>query len=751
MTARWRARVGLDKGTFAADLTAGVTATLVSVPTAIGYGLFAFAPLGPDYFGYGVLAGLYCAVFMSVTALALGARSRLLYGPRNVVTFMINALVLHTLIETHGEVLATLPPHLVVSLVLLFGLLAGALQVLFGALRLGNAVKFVPHPVIAGFQSTAALLLILGQVDAVLGFVEHVPLAALPARLNEINPIALGVAALTFSACLIRPRMLTRVPSLVVGGLIGTATFHALTLLLPGQSIGAVIGTVPGGLPWPLHAPDFWWLLSAEPMRPLLPSFALGALSIALVASLDALLSAKVIGGADSGTLDVNREMVRIGAGNMVGACFGAIPGAIALASSLASQRAGARTALAGVVQLLLILLIVTLLGSVLGTIPRAVVGSLLIVVGLGLFDRWTLRIVGQALRGNLRPLRAASRELSIVSMFAAIALTVHIVAAVAIGVVVSIVYFIVRMSRSVIRRSYRCALVRSRCQRPPADEEALATLGRNIVVFELEGSIFFGTAENLANRIERACQDGVTIVVLDLTRVTEVDITGARILTRVNDLLVGDGHHLLLSGLARGGPLDRYLDAARTRTAITAERVFPDTDRALEWAEDRMLLAAAALRTVAAPGAASLEGIDLRAFDLFAGLAAPELDTLRAALALAKFERAAVLFREGETGDALYLVVDGTASVWLGERATRLITFSPGTILGELALIDDAPRSATVVADTALTCLVLTIAAYERLAVEAPATSISLTANLGRELAHRLRRANRTVLELDR
>ena len=723
---------------------------MVSVPVSIGYGLFAFAPLGPAYFGAGVTAGLYCALFMALTAMAMGARSHIIYGPRNVVSFMINALVLHVLIETHGELLTTLAPERIVSMVLMFGLLAGMMQIAFGWLRLGRAVKYVPHPVIAGFQSTAALVLILGQSDAVMGFTDHVRLSMLPWHLSRIDPTAVAVAAITVVACLVRPRALSRVPSLLVGGVVGSLCYHGLHLMLPALPAGPTIGAVPGGLPLPTHVFDFWWLLTAEQTRSLLPAMVTGAASVALIGSLDALLSAKAVAGNDQRALDGNRELVRIGAGNLVGACFGAIPGAVALATSLASQRAGARTALAGVVQVSVVLLVVVLLGDVLALIPRSVIGGLLVVVGLGLFDRWTMRLLACALRGQLRPLGRAWRELSVVISFAAIAISLDIITAVATGVAVSVVYFIVHMSRSVIRRSYRCDHVRSRRRRPPADEAALARTGSAIVVFELEGSIFFGTAENLANRLEAACQQNVTFIVLDLSRVTEIDLTGARILTRVSDLLTGDGHHLLIAGLTRDGALDRYLDAAGTRAAVTSERVFPDTDRALEWAEDRLLIAESASRAPVAAGD-MVDQTALGRLDLFRDLDATQLATVGATLSLRRFVRGELLFTQGDPGDALYVVVAGTASVWLRERTVRLITFSPGTVVGELALIDRAPRSATVVADTDLVCLALTVEAFERLATEAPAISIAVAGNLGRELAIRLRRANRTVLELNR
>jgi hypothetical protein len=114
-------RLSIDAGglrTLQREAAAGLSAALVSLPVAIGYGLFALAPLGPQFYSYGVVAGLYSAIVMNAVALLMGARAPLLYGPRNMVAFMINALVLHLLVEQHEELLAQLAPQQVVAIVL---------------------------------------------------------------------------------------------------------------------------------------------------------------------------------------------------------------------------------------------------------------------------------------------------------------------------------------------------------------------------------------------------------------------------------------------------------------------------------------------------------------------------------------------------------------------------------------------------------------------------------------------------------
>jgi SulP family sulfate permease len=156
---------------------------------------------------------------------------------------------------------------------------------------------------------------------------------------------------------------------------------------------------------------------------------------------------------------------------------------------------------------------------------------------------------------------------------------------------VVTIVFFLFRMSTSVIRRTYRCDAVHSRKTRVPALMEILAVHGRRIQVVELEGPIFFGTAENLAAFIETALRDDVSCLVLDLKRVSEIDGTGTRIVLQVHDRMMAAGKHLLLSSFEERTRIARTLQDMEVTAALTRSCLFHDTDSAIEWAEDHLLL----------------------------------------------------------------------------------------------------------------------------------------------------------------
>jgi CRP-like cAMP-binding protein/anti-anti-sigma regulatory factor len=264
--------------------------------------------------------------------------------------------------------------------------------------------------------------------------------------------------------------------------------------------------------------------------------------------------------------------------------------------------------------------------------------------------------------------------------------------------------------------------------------------------VLELEGPIFFGTAENLAAYLESAWAENVSYVILDLKRVNEIDSTGAKILLLAHDRLTKEGKFLLLSSVPEQPAVSNFLKDMGVTAALTHHRIFPDVDRAIEWSEEHLILSRLGDTESGAE-------FPFSRLDVFANMNDEELAVVRASLARRVYREGEVVFREGDTSDELYTIAKGSASVRLrlagSDRETRLITFSPGTVFGEVALLDQEARSATVEADEELVCYVLTRANFEKLTGEHPAVAIKLLTNLGREISGRLRRANRTIYQL--
>lgn len=225
-----------------------------------------------------------------------------------------------------------------------------------------------------------------------------------------------------------------------------------------------------------------------------------------------------------------------------------------------------------------------------------------------------------------------------------------------------------------------------------------------------------------------------------------DIDSTGAKILVQLHDRLTKVGKFLLLSALEERTQLESFLKDMGVMAALTGKRVFRDTDRAIEWAEDHAILA-------------QLGDLELGAefpysrLEVFAHMDEHEMAVIKSALERRTYRKAEVIFSEGDETKELYIIAKGNASVRLRlpgtNRETRLITFSPGTVFGELALLDQEARSASVEADEELVCYVLPHSGFETLTQHHPMIAIKLLANLGRELSGRLRRANRTIYQL--
>lgn len=726
------------------EITGGLTAALISLPLSIGYGLFAFDPLGDRFATYAIAAGLLSAIIVPVCALLLGANSAAILSPRSVPTFLVNAMVLNFV--STGVLSATGDPHFTMALLFLIMVLSGLFQVGFAVLGLGSLAKYIPHPVIAGFQNGAAILLVTSQIDALLGMRIHVPLLEIPANLGSIQPLTLILGLATVAVILQGKRITKRIPANVVGLTFCVTAYYALFAGGFQMSLGPIVGETRLALPGPELLSEIAGLVT-DPSR--LQGYGLlivlWAFSLATVTSLDALLCLKVVEGVARQRMDSAGTMVRLGIGNTVAAALAAIPSSVNLASSQANIAAGGRGRLSSIVTVVALVLFALAGGLFVALLPRVAIAALLTVTGIGLFDRWTLQLLKRLFSGDKARRRMFLTDLLVIVLVAAVAVGVNLVLAVAIGIAVSVLSFVTRMSRSVIRRRYTGEMVNSRKTRDQSSAESLARDGKRIAVFELEGPIFFGTAERLVQELEDTASRSADYLILDLRRVNDMDSTGARMLVLVHDHLRRDGKELAVSNLP-AGRITEYFREAGVLAALTRSRVFSDTDEALEWAED--MLIARAKGEGAHP-----EDFPLSSMTVFAGLDGEQLSALRERLELRVFQAGTDVFTQGSDSDEMFIIVRGSASVRIDieGRETRLVSFSPGTVFGELALLDTEPRSATVRADSELACYALSRANFGALTKSRPDAAIILLTNLGRELSSRLRLSNRIIYQLER
>ena len=728
-----------------AELAGGLASAILTLPLSIGFGLFALSPLGDRYAAYGVLAGLYSAIIVALVAVLLRSNSAMVFAPRSMQAYLVSMVVLHLVESEFYPMLKD--PQLTLTVIFLVIFLSGVIQAAFGAIGAGSLVKYIPYPVIAGFQNAGATLLLLSQVAPMLGLPRRLEPGMLLQELQHAQPLTLAVGALTCFLMLYAGKLTKRIPAVIVGMFAGIGLYYLFHYVGLGDHIGPFIGEFDFSMPDLRYLSGFYTLAFDRQWWGLLPSIFAWAASLALISSLDVLLCTKVMEGVTLQRQDHNRGLVRLGLGNAVASSFGGISSAISLTSSQANYASGGRTGYSVLINAILILAAVVFFSQLIALIPKVVVAGMLFVTAWRLFDRWTVQLVKRILAAGPRNRASLLLDLLVIVLVTLVSVFASLVTAVTIGVLVSVFSFLFRMSQSVIRRSLGGDVLRSRKTREPRLMQLLAEQGQRILVFELEGAVFFGTAEKLVHQIEKAVKDGARLVIVDLKRVTDIDSTGVRFLVQANDAMIKQGKFLLLSSLEEHSRLSHFLRDSGAYAAFGKNRIFVDIDHALEWAEDQLILSE--LGDVGGGGE-----FPFGQLDIFSGLDAAELDVVKGMLSRRVYAKGDTVFREGDPGQQLFVIASGEASVRIrplgATRDIRLVTFSAGTIFGEVALLDTEVRSASVLADEELVCYVLEHEVFQQLASSHPDIAVTLLRNLGRELSNRLRRANRVIYQMD-
>lgn len=717
------------------DIEGGVVSAAVAIPLSIGYGMFAFVSLGDEYFVRGAIAGVIAAFVTGTIGILLGHRDSItIYAPRITSTFFLG-LLLYSL--AHADE----PAPVAVTLMVLFStvLLGGLIQALFGLMKLGTLIKFTPHPVMAGFQNMAAILLFLVQLGNVLGYGHNISFTHVASHWPEAKPVILVIAALTFAAMWNAKRVTTAIPPLLVGMMVGTALYYAVSYAGYGDLLGPVIG-----LPSPAAlVPRPIFNFASREFLAELPEYApvigSGALALALIAAIDAMLCAKLASQPGERLGDSNHLLVRLGLANAAAAAAGGITSGINIGATVTNRSFGGTTWVSVAVNAALQLVTIVVLFPVVAYLPRSVLSALIMVVAVQHIDPWSKDAAVRLFRSPGARWRTLGLDFGVAVVVSILSIAINIVPAVFIGVALAVALFVLRMSRSNVRRLYRGDAARSRKARGSAELAALEAKGVAIVVIELQGALFFGSAEHLSQVIETQLAANGKIetrcIILDLRRITEINSTGARIVSDIDAGLTRAGCKLAI--VCGGGEIAEELVGGPSR-------YFQDVDHAIEWAEDELLGEA-----VATVGALELP---LKDVSLLRDFTPDQLDRLRPHLTRAVWLTDSVIVAEGDPGSHLFLVTCGHASVRLMSegRNIRLATFAPGSVFGELALLDRGPRSATVMADEEVTAWALSRRTFETLRVEDPDLVIQILAALGREMSGRLRQANRTIHQLE-
>ncbi len=728
------ARQGIDPVELRGDLAGAFVGAIVTISESVPLGLLAFAALGTGFAGMGVIAGLYGAVAAGLIAALLGGAPRMISGPRASVVVIMATMVSTAAhapgLDEHGG------PATAAAIAIMGVFLAGLLEALFGFVKLGRVIKFIPYPVIAGFMNGVAVLLLLSQLRSLLGLPDGFVWGGWENIAANVSPWAAVVAGATMIMIGGSPKIIRRVPGLLVGLMGGLILHYVLSFVVAAENLGPTIGNIPAAVP--SFALVHLWTGAWDPwVYQTLLKLAPSILILGVIASIDSLMGAAALDSVTAGRHNSDRELVAQGLSNMTSAVVGGLASSGAVGRSAASLRAGARTRLCGVLSAIFVLIGTIVAGPWLDYLPRSVLAAVLTVVALGMMDTWSREMVSRLrLAGPFR--RAIAANLAIVIAVAAVTVVVNLITAVIAGVLVAMVMFVRDMSKPIVRRHYDGTARRSLKVRERTEAEYLTAHGQEIVVVELDGPLFFGTADALFSEVERLAVPA-HVVILDCSRLADMDATGVRLLQQLFQRLIAGGKIPLVSHMTKDDLNGRFLEVIAGSRIFGVCRLFADTDAALEWAEDERL-EAAGIRALTS------EEVDLKDFSIAGGLT-PEEHAAFAALTLRReLPAGTMIFREGDGGNTLYMLAKGTVTIRLvsGRRSSiRLATLIPGVVFGEMAMLEGERRSADAIADNAVVIHEMSKSDFENVLASNPALAAKLVANIAREIAARLRVTN--------
>ena len=503
---------GYTRHDFTADLIAGITVGLVALPLAMAFGIA--SGVKPE-------AGIYTAIVAGFLISALGGSRVQIGGPTGAFVVIVAGII-----ARHG-----------LSGLLMITLMAGVLLLLMAWSGLGKAVGFIPRPVTIGFTNGIALLIVSTQIKDFFNIdtgARAVPSEFFPRirllveNFGTAHLPTVMLASASLLLIILWPRLNRRIPGMIVAliaGTLATAIFD-----LPVVTIGSRFGGIPTGFPR-IAIPEF----RADLILPLLPS----AITVALLAAIESLLSAVVADSMTGDRHDSSVELVAQGVANVVVPLFGGIPATGAIARTATNIRSGARTPVAGMIHALTLLVIVLVAAPLARFVPLATLAAVLLVVAYNMGE-W--REIGPILR-------LSGADIAV--WWATFLLTVmaDLTVAVEVGMVLASLLYIYRISETTTVSTVTDEYIEDGRLHTLQDKQ----VPDYVSILRIHGPFLFGTTEKL---IEATADltPFAPIVVLRLRNMTALDATGLHAIESLADRLYESGRTLLICG-ARDQP----------------------------------------------------------------------------------------------------------------------------------------------------------------------------------------------------
>ena len=532
------------------DVFGGITAGIVALPLALAFGVQS---------GAGPVAGLYGAIVLGIFAATFGGTSSQVSGPTGPMT-VVAALVVIKAIEEYGSLEAGM------GFIICIFLLAGVVQILFGVLKLGTYIKYIPYPVVSGFMSGIGGIIILLQIYPFFGQTSPKKVLDVITNIVDVIPIinweAMIIASSTIAIIYLFPKITKAIPSTLVALISMTIVTTFIGLEVP------VIGTIPSSLPElkigaiaSIHTSDITLIIEL-------------ALTLALLGAIDSLLTSVIADNITKTKHHSNRELVGQGIGNIMASCIGGLPGAGATMRTLVNVNAGGQTPLSGVIHGVLLLAILLGLGNYAQVIPIPVLAGILITVGVGIIDY-----------KGFRHIKSVPRTDAVVMLIVlGMTMFVDLIQAVAVGLILSSILFMKQMSDQ-LGSEVKILPIKENC-RQWWKENIPDSIADKIYVKHFPGPIFFGFAPALQAMAESL--PDIRVVIFRMMDVPNIDQTGLYALEEVVLSLEKRNIAVVITGLQKQ-PYRMLQRINMVPGLIPENYIFDEIEDCIQWLAEEL------------------------------------------------------------------------------------------------------------------------------------------------------------------
>jgi sulfate permease, SulP family len=715
----------------------GLAAMLVALPSSIAFGVLVFSAISPQMAGEGAFVGMMGAAILGLSAPLFGRTPALISAPCAPAAAILSALAIDLL----KQGIAT--DH-VAGLLALTALLAALLQVLYGLLKGGQLIKYIPFPVVSGYLSGVSLIIATGQLPKLLGLPKDTELwrGVITPNLWQWQGIVVGLITITVMS--IAPRLTQKLPPPIMGLFAGIISYFALGLWMPSllslDVNSLVVGVIPAGTSF-LETVRERMLFVADIQLSDLRQVAYSAIALSTLLSIDTLKTCVILDALTKNRHNSNRELFGQGLANLTAFMTGGLSGSGTVGATLVNVSSGGRTTLSGFIEGGLVVLAIILLSPLIAWVPIGALAGILLVVAFRIFDWKSFRLLKH---------KETRFDFAVIAAVVVVAESVGLIAAAGTGIALAILLFIRDQIRiSVLRRHATLKEISSKTYRLEAEDAILRQHGDEAAVIDLYGNLFFGTTDHLFTELEDDLRTQKWLL-FDMRRVQSLDYTATHLFTLMHDRLKERGGGLSFSGMPSslfgGQNLQRYI----TDVGLLDDggiHIFELRDEGIEWMENRIL---EAWGYIEKPDELAFEFEDI---EILRKMDNATINALRQCVHERTVGAGEAVFKVGDNGDELFLIRRGIVRILLplkGGKYHHLATFSRGDYFGEMGFIDCKPRSANAIAKTDCELYVLSRTEFNEQVYNNAVLGVRVFARIASAISARLRQTDSELSALE-